>query len=902
MKRIIACILTLVMLIMLFPVGTVADAAELGDKPFVVLNHSAVDTDAPYVYGLPYFWSNANRVAKGEAHVSYQDHEDIPSIAAALKETCDDLPEGARFFQLCLLHDAMKAHVEDLVYFDKGVDLIKTWLNNFLAEYSRIGGKLDGIIVDLEYHWSHAYYIPSKAPSSSIYADIVDDARYATRIRPMLEERGFTFYENASGEKSEIYCINSSSGLSGHSNCYDIWNAVMDTLEAVAINQAVYEPMIQYYPDGIVSDYHSADFDGWNKALDNFGNIRSWNVMKAGNASNYNIYSCRPENSFYGSTGNVSYKNVPSYNHAYYEASAFNMALYDANFLKDIFNSTDNGIINIWISEYLYNVVNEDFDVVLDGTRSTYSDTPYYTEVAYHAGLLNPQPFLGFVIRSHAENRGGEYDTCLEVLSDIMVELTRVAGASDRKPIQTQSFWNGNYILSGMYAAGRNIWRLTPDTTKVSLADFKVAGDTPTFSIDGLTITFPQGKIVEDGNVREVGSCGYWIETPADVTPVITGTADRYRENPSFEATFEEYTAGSAFTSSAVQPAGSWNVSGSAKIQTVGSGKALALTDDTILTSVKVPQNITAGDEYAKQQAWEVTVTLPEGNYGDVTLLSCAENDSGIKISGGKVYYADSQELSGVSLSAGTYTVRREVDFRTAGAYISDYAVYDSDGKLLGEVKDVAMPSVNLPVTAITISCTGTSDAVLIDDYKLYPTGVTAVFELFDAVYGKELTDTTAARTEDTAYRLSWLNATGYKQVAQVYNGSTLVEQVEMAPGTDGVLTGVVEAGSGTVALSVKMEIVGDADGTVDKTPDGTPGATDGTPDSTSGTTDNTPDIPGNSSQKSKGWIVMVVVIVVVLAGAAAAAVILLKKKNSKLASETKEIRQDRETPEANQE
>jgi len=884
MKRIIACLLTLVMLVALCPLPTVTHAAQLGEKPFYVLNHAGVDIDAPYVYGLPYFWSNAAKVANGEAHVSYNNIENIPEIAKAFKETCDALPEGARFFQFCLLHDGLKAHVEDLVYFDKGIELIKGWLNKFLAEYSRIGGKLDGIIVDLEYHWSHAYYIPSKAPNSNIYADIVADARYATRIRPMLEAYGFNFYENPSGEKSEIYCIKS--GGSGHENCYDIWNAVMDSLEADAINQAVYEPLIQYYPNGIVSDYHSSDFDGWNKALDNFGNIRRYNVIKAGNCSNYNIYSCRPENSFYNG-GTVSYKSVPSYNGAYYEATPFHMALYDANFLKDIYNSTDNGIMNIWISEYLYNIEDEDWDVYLDGVKSTYSNTPYYTEVAYHAGLLNPQPFLGFVVPSHVNKRGGEYDTCLEVLSDIMVELTRVAGASDRKPIRTQSSWNGNYILSGMYAAGRNIWRLTPDTTKVSLQNFKIADDTPTFSIDGLTITFPQGKILQDGKVREVGSCGYWIETPADVMPVITGTADRYRNNPSFLENFEAYAVGSAFTGSAAKPAGAWTVSGSAKVQSAGSSKALALTGDTTLTNTKIPQNITAGDEYAKQQAWEVTITLPEGGYGDVTLFSCGEGDSGIKISGGKVYYGDHQELGGVNLTAGTYTVKREVDFRTADKFTSTYAVYDASGNLLGEAKDVAMGTVNLPVTSITLSCTGTSKAVLMDDYKLYPTGVNAVFEQFDANSGGELTNA-AGRTEDTAYRLSWLNATGEKQTAYIYNGSTLLETVEMAPGTDGVTTGVVKAEGKAINLSVKVETVTNADGNTDgstDTPTDTPdvptdptGGNGDTPNAPSGTTDNADHNPKSNT----GRIVAIVAAVVVIAGAVIALVLLKKKKRMK--------------------
>ena len=47
--------------------------------------------------------------------------------------------------------------------------------------------------------------------------------------------------------------------------------------------------------------------------------------------------------------------------------------------------------------------------------------------------------------------------------------------------------WNESYVISGMYAGGKNIWRITPDTTKVSKKDFLVQnGDDVVFFIDGI--------------------------------------------------------------------------------------------------------------------------------------------------------------------------------------------------------------------------------------------------------------------------------------------------------------------------------------------------------------------------------------------------------------------------------
>ena len=59
---------------------------------------------------------------------------------------------------------------------------------------------------------------------------------------------------------------------------------------------------------------------------------------------------------------------------------------------------------------------------------------------------------------------------------------------------------------------------------------------------------------------------------------------------------------------------------------------------------------------------------------------------------------------------------------------------------------------------------------------------------------------------KNTAYRLSWLNGTGYEKeysvVAAYYKGETLVEEkvietIKMAPGTDNVATGIVEVAEG---------------------------------------------------------------------------------------------------------
>ena len=93
---------------------------------------------------------------------------------------------------------------------------------------------------------------------------------------------------------------------------------------------------------------------------------------------------------------------------------------------------------------------------------------------------------------------------------------------------------------------------------------------------------------------------------------------------------------------------------------------------------------------------------------------------------------------------------------------------------------------------------------MLLDDYKLYPTGVATVLELYDAKLGNKLENISQVRNQDTAYRLSWMNASQDYKVAYVYNNNTVLQKIEMAPGQDGFVTGVV-TGSG-ISISVKTE------------------------------------------------------------------------------------------------
>ena len=890
MKKWIALILSVVLVVLLFPANVAADNDGYTRKPFTVVNNSKLENEYDYVYYEPFFYGYQMKPGETKVKVSAYGSSDPQIIAEEMKDDFNSRPEGARFFYISMLTDVFNDLVEDQVYFDKAVVVVRNWLEDFLSRYKAIGGKLDGISVDLEYSdaYNNSIHTAYTEGDKEVYNKIVNNPAYQTRVRPKLVEQGFTFWpaDKIGGVKSEIWTMYKYSG-DAYATDRTIWNNVMRELLTEYINEAAFEPMLKYYPDAVMSDYQRIDCYSWLKNVDDSGGVYSRNLVKVGNASYFNItYAARPGSKFYnyetdsetGTYRRTSYYIPPSFNDAVYERVPFNMALWDVNMLKRAQASTDTGKVSTCIAFFNYgpNVI------------GTVSNTPYYTETILHAGLLDPQPFGGYIVPKEVLNKGAddpdpnvcEYDYSIRVVNDIMAELTRVAGYSDRKPIQTPDTWNGSYLLSGMYAGGRNIWRITPDTTVVSVKDFKVKNSDPTFCVDGLTITFPGGKIIADGHVEKVGTCGYWVETDKNVTPIITATADRYAENPAFGENFDSYAIG-AFTSKTAYPHTYWLVSGNAAIQTNGNSKALALRDTTVLANTQIVKNITAGDDYAKQQAWEVTVTLPSGDYGSVRLLRGHDSDGGFKIENGKVYYHEKggyKELT--DLSAGTYTFKREMDFRTAAKLTCTYYVYDVAGKCVAEMKDVSIVNFSIPVQTIFCNADNSTNAVLLDDYKLYPVGVSTVFEIFDTEFGVEVKDLYTPRTQDTAYRLSWMNASAEKKIACVYNGEILVQQVKMEPGMDGVMTGIVEAGNDQIKLTVKVLSVADDDTTAPETPnetdtptsgnDSTP-PTDGdlqnpgTTDSTVPSNDNTP----NDSEKGGGVAWLIVILCVVVLGAA---------------------------------
>ncbi len=805
MKRLLAVLLILTILITLGALIP-GSADQFGQQPFYMVNvMGASSGDLPdNIAEMPKAVLAPIKKSDTEITVTMFDASDIPTMAQKLKEEFDSRPEGTRYLNFPL---EIYQQAENIIYMDKTVALFKDWMQKFFTEYRKIDGKIDGMAFGTEYAAMNAVYIHSMyqklttirgemggapmmfAENKDIYNNIVNDSRYAAEVRPYLEERGFQF-GTPNSERSEIYPISNASAPES-----SIWDAVMHDRMARYINEAC-APFLELYPNAHASSYRFGSSSQWDENTKPDGTrYTGGNMIYAGNTANENFFLQRPSQQLYSTV--TGYVTPTTYNKAVYEATAYNTFLYEVNTFKDMYAASDNKNVSAWIAGFNY---------LNGGERSEtgLAYSPYYAETLYHIAMLNPQPFLGYIVAPRDTDTNDDpynYNDVMRNLSDILTELTRVAGYVDRKAISVPRTWNSSFVLSGMYAGGRNIWRITPDLSDgKTLEQFVVKDQAPTFSIGGETVIFPQGRFIMDSQIYATGTCGYWIETPANVMPVFTADTNRYEAYPAYEENFDSYAQGTVFDYATARHLGGWIASGAAAAVEQHNGTmALALTGTAKIQNIKIPANITAGDSYAKQQVWQVTVTVPAA--GEMTLLTCGEGDSGIRIADGKVYYDGSVELAKITAGR-TYTISREVDFRTADAFTSTYTVRNANGAVVAQKKSVPMAQVSLPVKEIVSACTDV-DKAYIDDYRLYAAGVTAELRLYEADTGMQIADISAARTEDTVYRLSWLNASGNYQVAKIYSNGTLLQTVQMPSGTDGCVTGLAAGGS---QLTVTVE------------------------------------------------------------------------------------------------
>ena len=253
-----------------------AEGEKVGIKPFYLINTDRnVEEDEDNIYPKIFFWSYSSDkyVTEDSIRVSVPGvgGSTPKEVAEKLKPVFDAYPDGARYIRFGSVGAALRTLVEDWVYMEKGAKVMNDWFTEFIEHYRSIGGKLDGLVVDLEYFDLSAYYIGLEAQKDMyIYHKIVENPNYKTKIRLQLVERGFKFWPKVTDETPEIYSIVDAAGLA-YDQSRSIWNVVLRNHINKYIDDAVMEPLLKNYPDAVLTDYQFRSTYAWNKDMGDKG-------------------------------------------------------------------------------------------------------------------------------------------------------------------------------------------------------------------------------------------------------------------------------------------------------------------------------------------------------------------------------------------------------------------------------------------------------------------------------------------------------------------------------------------------------------------------------------------------------------------------------------------------------
>lgn len=436
----------------------------------------------------------------------------LKGIDAAAKKArfyTTGLPVGRRAILIAPwnndLNDVLSSNTENYIWWDNGAIELEGLLDAFFEAYADLGGQLDYLIGDYEKSlktWSLSALGGEPMPAK--FNAIVNDPRYQTEIRPELVKMGFVFPTNAGlNEMYYVYTSWDNPPQDGTHLSMWKWNNLMEVRKDNYLNRAIFEPAKKYFPGVRYSNYGSSVKEEKYKVIDGNG---TKHYLGGDNLSLAGTHSSIP---MYGMLGTQLITTQPPEDYpGEFLATPFNSLLFDQQRYRPTVISTDGHRVMPWIAWRGKTTEGAEF-----------GDTDYYNENILHTGLGNPDPFLYFN-HSGAASYSEKDDT---IFSNLMFELDELVGFEDRKSlIDSTMDWGAKYILTGMEAGGRNVWRITPDLSVpgVTVENFLHSDKNKyiKFKIGDQIVKFPEGSYIYKPE-KENSSFGYWVISPINTWP-----------------------------------------------------------------------------------------------------------------------------------------------------------------------------------------------------------------------------------------------------------------------------------------------------------------------------------------------------------------------------------------------
>jgi len=138
-----------------------------------------------------------------------------------------------------------------MVWMDRWAQTVQSRITDFFTQFKALGGQFDMLVMDIESVGMDYYRLrtvdhrvnSNSTPSQSVFQAIMADARWPA-VRDQLFKAGLTQAD-----------LNSIATWATNGTQAAIWNGVMQKRMATYLNQAIYQPVHQLYPDAPVMNY-----------------------------------------------------------------------------------------------------------------------------------------------------------------------------------------------------------------------------------------------------------------------------------------------------------------------------------------------------------------------------------------------------------------------------------------------------------------------------------------------------------------------------------------------------------------------------------------------------------------------------------------------------------------------
>ena len=537
---------------------------------------------------------------------------------------------------------------------------------------------------------------------------------------------------------------------------------------AEGLDEAVFAVVEEAFPGTITSAFSTYALNAWQDTASDA------NSAMAGNTSNFILHG-----------------EVPGYS-----IKGYNKFLGDMLRMRDIYTAS-NGKVQMTIGIPSY----------------SNSDNPdYYLDAIGHATLLGVDLVMFYEGASSSQIGAAR----------LLQFMNSYIGFSDRKALNLPNSKNDLFVISGATANGKNLFLVTPK-------DAAAATVTPTedgvvIDMGEQTITFEGGKVIDKKREGEgsINTQGTWIETDVTALPLVTSSEDRlmaHKEVLTYHYLFngDEYDIGFWAAGQGID----------SPVASMQDGTLIMFDTQNIRHWATITNKLGGiANAKGKMFGFSAEFTLPESGMPSEAILNLlmpltggGPLDSGITLADGVLKAGKVQMEMLADIEPGkTYTAKIIYDFTIAGSPLIDSYVYNAEGDVValceGRAGDTYHEN-HMHSIAFRVTNQG-SDPIMIDNFKVFwvKDDITADLSVFDAATGDAI-DAGSVSANAIGYRLDWMNicapTKALSLVAGHYDaeGNLVSEEalanMNMDPGTDGVVTGTVAVKEASVRVYLKQ-------------------------------------------------------------------------------------------------